>query len=69
MIEGPSQTDLADALGVSRATVENALKVLREAGLVTTGYRQYRFPDERKIAAFGRVRRPSQTVTGSTEVQ
>ncbi|WSB58687.1 Crp/Fnr family transcriptional regulator (plasmid) [Streptomyces cellulosae] len=65
MIEGPSQTDLADALSVSRATVENALKALRELGLVTTGYRRYRFPDERELASFGKVRTPSQTVTGT----
>jgi CRP-like cAMP-binding protein len=56
MIEGPSQTDLADALSVSRATVENALKSLRDLDLVTTGYRQYRFPDERELASFGKVR-------------
>ncbi|WP_181795809.1 Crp/Fnr family transcriptional regulator [Streptomyces sp. WELS2] len=69
MVEGPSQTDLAAALSVSRATIENALKVLREGGLVTTGYRQYRFPNERGLAEFGRVRMPSQTVTGSAEAQ
>ncbi|MGA5376009.1 Crp/Fnr family transcriptional regulator [Streptomyces griseoincarnatus] len=69
MIEGPSQTDLADALSVSRATVEHALKALRDLGLVATGYRQYRFPDERELASFGKVRTLSQTVTGSTEVQ
>ncbi|MGW2710446.1 Crp/Fnr family transcriptional regulator [Streptomyces sp. NPDC001356] len=68
MIEGPSQGDLADALSVSRATVENALKVLRGLGLVSTGYRQYRFQDERELASFGKVRTPSQTVTGSAEV-
>lgn len=69
MIEGPSQTDLADSLSVSRATVENAIKVLRERDLVTTGYRQYRFPDERELALFGKVRTLSQTVTGSAELQ
>lgn len=69
MIEGPSQTDLADSLSVSRATIENALKVLRDHDLVTTGYRQYRFPDERELALFGKVRTLSQTVTGSAEVQ
>ncbi|MFD8813782.1 Crp/Fnr family transcriptional regulator [Streptomyces sp. NPDC059627] len=69
MIEGPSQTDLADCLSVSRATVENAIKTLRARDLVTTGYRQYRFPDERELALFGKVRTPPQTVTGSAEVQ
>ncbi|WP_070026352.1 MULTISPECIES: Crp/Fnr family transcriptional regulator [Streptomyces] len=69
MIEGPSQGDLADALSVSRATVENALKVLRDRNLVTTGYRRYRFPNERELASFGRVRTLSQTVTGATKVQ
>ncbi|MDX3080428.1 Crp/Fnr family transcriptional regulator [Streptomyces scabiei] len=67
MIEGPSQTDIADALSISLATVENALKTLRRKALVVTGYRQYRFPDERELASFGKVRRPSQTVTGSVE--
>ncbi|MEW2271043.1 helix-turn-helix domain-containing protein [Streptomyces sp. SID685] len=69
MLEGPSQTDLAAVLSVSRATVENALKALRDLELVTTGYRQYRFPDERELAAFGRVRTPAQTVTGSAGVR
>ncbi|BCK68769.1 hypothetical protein Srufu_027220 [Streptomyces libani subsp. rufus] len=69
MLEGPSQSELADALSVSRATVENALKVLRELRLVTTGYRQYEFPDERELASFGKVRTPPQTVRGSLEVQ
>lgn len=69
MLEGPSQADLADALSVSRATIENALANMRSSRLVTTGYRQYRFPDERKLALFGKVRTPSQTVTGSVEVK
>ncbi|MFC9498430.1 Crp/Fnr family transcriptional regulator [Streptomyces sp. NPDC056982] len=64
-IEGPSQSDLAEALGVSRATVENSLKALRKEGLIDTGYRQYRFPDERELALFGKVRSLSQTVTGT----
>ncbi|MBT2411785.1 Crp/Fnr family transcriptional regulator [Streptomyces sp. ISL-12] len=65
MLEGPSQTDLADALSVSRATIESALVTLRRLELVTTGYRQYRFPDERELVSFGKVRTPYQTVTGS----
>lgn len=69
MVEGPSQTDLAAALSVSRGTIENALKTLRTLRLVTTGYRQYRFPNERKLASFGRVKTLPQTVTGSAEVQ
>lgn len=69
MVEGPSQTDLAAALSVSRATIENALRALRKEGLVTTGYRQYRFPDERALATFGKVRFPSPTVTGVAEAQ
>jgi len=69
MIEGPSQSHLAAALSVSRGTIENALKALRALDLVTTGYRQYKFPDERALARFGGVRTLSQTVTGSVEVQ
>lgn len=33
-----TQTDLADALGVSRVSIGQALKTLRDAGLIGTGY-------------------------------
>ncbi|MGW6027602.1 Crp/Fnr family transcriptional regulator [Streptomyces sp. NPDC055099] len=64
MLEGPSQTDLAEALNLSRATVECALRLLRREKLVVTGYRTFQFPSEAALAAFGKVRIPAQRVTG-----
>ncbi|MGW6274680.1 Crp/Fnr family transcriptional regulator [Streptomyces sp. NPDC055060] len=65
MLEGPSQIDLADALNLSRATVEAALRLLRKENLVVTGYRTFRFPSEAALAEFGKVRIPAQRVTGA----
>lgn len=39
------QEDLASALGISAVTLAKAIGVLREQGLVTTGYRQIVVPD------------------------
>lgn len=39
------QTELADALGVSRTSLNSALRQLRELGLIETGYGQIRVPD------------------------
>ncbi|WP_331734210.1 Crp/Fnr family transcriptional regulator (plasmid) [Streptomyces sp. NBC_01220] len=64
MLEGPSQSDLAGALSVSRATIETAVRNLRNTGLLITGYRTYEFPSERKLAELGKVRIPRQMVTG-----
>lgn len=64
MLEGPSQTDLAEALNLSRATVESALRLLRRENLVVTGYRTFQFPSEAALAGFGKVRIPAQRVTG-----
>lgn len=44
-VEGPSQNDLAQALMISRATVEATLRNLRARQLVRTEYRAYVFPD------------------------
>ncbi|MFI6585922.1 Crp/Fnr family transcriptional regulator [Embleya sp. NPDC050493] len=38
-ISGFSQTDIADAVGASRASVENFFREQRRAGTVTTAYR------------------------------
>jgi CRP-like cAMP-binding protein len=43
------QEDLANVLGVSGMTLAKALAVLREAGLVTTGYRQILVPDVSRL--------------------
>ncbi|MFD9466792.1 Crp/Fnr family transcriptional regulator, partial [Streptomyces sp. NPDC060027] len=42
-VEGPSQADFADALGISRASVENAIAALRDRGVL-----QKRRPEERR---------------------
>ncbi|MEU7260585.1 Crp/Fnr family transcriptional regulator [Streptomyces rimosus] len=52
-VEGPSQADLASALSLSRASVENALRELRQAHVVSTqhrGYRLCRLSDLRALA-------------------
>jgi CRP-like cAMP-binding protein len=69
MIEGPSQQDLADALSVSRATIEAAMRELREDKLVVTGYRTFAFPSEPALAEVGKVRVPPQRVTGMASHQ
>ncbi|KUM75883.1 Crp/Fnr family transcriptional regulator [Streptomyces griseorubiginosus] len=69
MIEGPSQQDLADALAVSRATIEVAMRELRREKLVVTGYRTFEFPSERALAEMGKVRVPTQRVTGMASHQ
>jgi CRP-like cAMP-binding protein len=48
-VEGPSQQDLAQALMLSRATVENALRSLRSKQVVKTSYRSYTFPDPKLL--------------------
>ncbi|MFD3518480.1 Crp/Fnr family transcriptional regulator [Streptomyces sp. NPDC058657] len=69
MLEGLSQSDLADALCVSKATIETAIRTLRHRGLVVTGYRSYEFPSERALAELGKVRIPAQRVTGEASAK
>ena len=47
-----SQQELAELLGVTRATVNAALAELDEAGLVTRGYRAIHLADRKALAAF-----------------
>jgi CRP-like cAMP-binding protein len=49
MVEGPTQTDLADALSLSIGSVEAALTRLRKSKIVVTGYRSYEFPSVRRL--------------------
>ncbi|MET9847837.1 Crp/Fnr family transcriptional regulator [Streptomyces ossamyceticus] len=49
MVEGPTQTDLADALSLSIGSVEGALTQLRKSKTVVTGYRSYEFPSVRRL--------------------
>lgn len=44
-VAGPSQIDLAEALCLSRASVEKAVRRLRQADLIETGYRSYELRD------------------------
>jgi CRP-like cAMP-binding protein len=64
VVIGPSQSELADALMLSRATVENSLRDLRGQDLLTTGHRRYTFrlPTLADTAASGR---PEDDTTGS----
>lgn len=49
MVEGPTQTDLADALSLSVSSVEGAITQLRKSKIVVTGYRSYEFPSVRRL--------------------
>lgn len=44
-ISGPSQSDLAEALMLSRATVENVVRSLRKDGLLLTRHRAFAIPN------------------------
>ena len=43
------QTELADALGISRTSLSTALRQLRELGLIETGYGQIRVPEPDRL--------------------
>lgn len=47
-----SQAELAYALGVSRTSLSNALKQLRDLGLIETGYGQVHVPDPDRMQAW-----------------
>ncbi|MCX5376847.1 Crp/Fnr family transcriptional regulator [Streptomyces sp. NBC_00091] len=66
MLAGPTQADLAEALCVSAATLDQALRTLRDENLVVTGYRTFQFPSESALAERGRVRISSPWVTGES---
>ncbi|GAA3849347.1 Crp/Fnr family transcriptional regulator [Streptomyces sedi] len=55
VVRGPSQAELAEALMLSRASVENALRQLRKEGVLRTSYRGYFFREAslRQIATLG----------------
>jgi CRP-like cAMP-binding protein len=48
-ILGPTQNELAEALLMSRASVENALRALRNAQIIFTSYRRYIVLDLQKL--------------------
>ncbi|PJE97423.1 Crp/Fnr family transcriptional regulator [Streptomyces carminius] len=54
-IAGPRQTDLADALLVSRSTVENAVSVLRAGHVVVSSYRRFLVTDPAELARLAGV--------------
>ncbi|MEE1942321.1 helix-turn-helix domain-containing protein [Streptomyces sp. TRM 70361] len=56
-ITGPRQTDLAEALLVSRSTVENAVSVLRTGNLVASSYRRFVVTDPAGLARLAGVPR------------
>ncbi|MDI3101854.1 hypothetical protein QJ054_32950 [Streptomyces sp. AN-3] len=64
LIAGPAQVDLADALGISRASVEKALAVLRDRGVLykvepgeARTNRRYRIKDPLALASIAHVGR------------
>ncbi|MCX5278259.1 Crp/Fnr family transcriptional regulator [Streptomyces virginiae] len=64
-LEGPSQGDLADALGLSIASVESAMKVLRDADIVDSGYRSYEFPSLRRLLEASEMAFPPESLAGA----
>ncbi|APU38703.1 Crp/Fnr family transcriptional regulator [Streptomyces sp. NPDC056254] len=64
-LEGPSQSDLADALGLSIASVESAMKVLRKADIVISGYRSYEFPSLRRLLEASEMAFPPESLAGA----
>ncbi|MFI6209157.1 helix-turn-helix domain-containing protein [Streptomyces sp. NPDC051041] len=56
-VSGPTQTDIADSLGISRASVEKALAVLRDRGVLhkaepdqSRRNRRYKIKDRARLA-------------------
>ncbi|MFJ3861552.1 Crp/Fnr family transcriptional regulator [Streptomyces sp. NPDC090085] len=64
-LEGPSQSDLADALRLSIASVESAMKILREADIVISGYRSYEFPSLRRLLEASEMAFPPESLAGA----
>lgn len=49
VIEGPTQADIADALMLSMASVENVYRGLRQVNIITTEYREVTIHDVKKL--------------------
>ncbi len=49
VVVGPSQVDIADALMLSMASVENVLRGLRRIDILATEYRQFVFLDMQRL--------------------
>lgn len=64
-IEGPSQSDLAEALSLSIGSVEAALATLRFEDTVITGYRTYEFPSLRRLLATSAIQFPPESLAGA----
>jgi CRP-like cAMP-binding protein len=65
MVEGPSQGDLADALGLSIGSVESAMSALRARDIVITGYRTYEFPSLRPLLDASEMAFPPESLAGA----
>ncbi|MFD9033284.1 MULTISPECIES: Crp/Fnr family transcriptional regulator [unclassified Streptomyces] len=65
MVEGPSQSDLADALGLSIGSVESAMSALRAKEIVITGYRTYEFPSLRRLLDASEMAFPPESLAGA----
>ncbi|MFF8831277.1 Crp/Fnr family transcriptional regulator [Streptomyces sp. NPDC015131] len=64
-VEGPAQSDLAGALGLSVGSVEAALATLREEEIVITGYRSYEFPSLRRLLEASGMVFPPESLAGA----
>lgn len=51
-----AQSDLAEMIGVSRQTLNTALKRLEEKGLIEVGFRRLRIPDPARLQGARRIR-------------
>ncbi|AVZ74022.1 Crp/Fnr family transcriptional regulator [Streptomyces lunaelactis] len=65
MVEGPAQTDLADALALSIGSVEAAMATLRKSKSVITGYRTYEFPSLRRLLDTSEIQFPPESLAGA----
>ncbi|MDG4859900.1 Crp/Fnr family transcriptional regulator, partial [Streptomyces sp. T-3] len=57
-LDGPSQSDIAQALTLSRATIENVLRTLRQKKVVRTEYRAFVFPDLARLRKLATTNAP-----------
>ncbi|MGA5425170.1 Crp/Fnr family transcriptional regulator [Streptomyces lavendulocolor] len=64
-VEGPAQSDLAEALSLSIGSVEAALKTLREDNTVLPGYRTYEFPSLRRLLETSAIQFPPESLAGA----
>lgn len=64
-VEGPAQSDLAEALSLSTGSIESAMLSLRKKEIVITGYRSYEFPSLRRLLDASGMSFPPESLAGA----